>query len=90
MMVDFGEALCSLLLALLTTLVMQSGVRRLTYIMMVELHNLHVEYGHCTIKQTYENVLYNSKVTNGLGVFWPSLIYPSELWRILAYGKAGI
>ena len=25
-----------------------SGVRKLTYIMMVELHNLPVEYGYCT------------------------------------------
>jgi hypothetical protein len=74
MMVDFGEASCSLSLAVLATLVMQSGVRKLTYIMMVELHNLHVEYGHCTVKQTYENVLYGIKVTNGLGVVWPSLI----------------
>jgi len=53
---------------------MQSGTRKLTYIMLVELHNLRVEYGHCTVKQAYENVVYNSKVTNGLGVFWPSLI----------------
>jgi hypothetical protein len=50
MMADFGEALCSLLLAVLATLVMQSGVRKLTFIMMVELHNLHVEYGHYTVK----------------------------------------
>jgi len=42
MMADFGKALCSLLLALLATLVMQSGTRKLTYIMMVELHNLHI------------------------------------------------
>jgi hypothetical protein len=70
----FGEASCSLLLAFLAILVMQSGTRKLTYIMMVELHNLHVEYGHCTVKQTYENFLSNRKVTNGLGVFWPSLI----------------
>ena len=55
-MADFGEASRSLLLALLAILVMQSGTRKLTYIMMVELHNLHVEYGHCTVKQTYENV----------------------------------
>jgi len=65
MMADFGEASCSLLLAVLSTLVMPSGVRKLTYIMMVELHNLPVEYGHCTVKQAYENVSYNSKVTNG-------------------------
>jgi hypothetical protein len=74
MMADFGEASCSTSLALLATLVIQSGPRKLTYIMMVELHNLHVEYGYCTIKQTYENVLYNNKVTNGLGVFWPPLL----------------
>ena len=74
MMADIGEASCSLSLAVLATLVMQSGARKLTYIMMVELRNLHLEYGHCTVKHTYENVLYNRKVTNGLRVFWPSLI----------------
>jgi len=73
-MADFGESSCSLLLALLATLVMPSGVRKLTYIMMVELHNLPVEYDHCTVKQAYENVLCKSKITNGLGFFWPSLI----------------
>ena len=44
------------------TVVMQSGGRRL----MVPVHNCHVEYGHCTVKQTYENVLNNVvKVTAG-------------------------
>jgi hypothetical protein len=35
----------------------QSGGRKLTYIMMVAIRNLLVEYGHCTVRQTYENVL---------------------------------
>jgi len=49
------------------SLVMQSGGRKLTYIMMVMIHNLHVEYGHCTAQQTYKNILNNvGKVTNGL------------------------
>jgi len=40
---------------------------KLTYIMMVPIHNLHGEYGHCTVKQTYKNVLNNVvKVTNAL------------------------
>jgi hypothetical protein len=41
------------------TLVTQSGGRKLTYIMMVAICNLHVEYGHCTVNQKYENVLNN-------------------------------
>jgi hypothetical protein len=46
---------------------MQSGGKRLTYIMMVAICNLHVEYGHCTVKQMYKNVLNNAvKVTNGI------------------------
>jgi len=45
---------------------MQSGGRKLTYIMMVAIHNLCVEYGYHTVKQTYGNVLNNVvKVTNG-------------------------
>ena len=48
---------------------MQSGGRKLTYIMMVAVHNLHVEYVHCTIKQTYKNVVNNvGKVTDGVRV----------------------
>jgi hypothetical protein len=40
---DFGKALWSVLLALLTTtLVIECGGRKLTYIMMVAIHNLHV------------------------------------------------
>jgi hypothetical protein len=67
-MADFGEASCSLLLSVLATLVTQSGSRKLTFIMMVAFNNLLVEYGHCTVKQVYKNVL-NSivEVTNGLG-----------------------
>jgi len=53
--------------------VVQSGGRKLTYILMVAIHNLHVEsYDHCTVKLAYENVLTNIvKVTDGL---WASLI----------------
>jgi len=48
-------------------MVTQSGGRKLTYIMMVAICNLHVEYGHFTVKQTFENVLnYIFKVNNGL------------------------
>jgi hypothetical protein len=73
-MADF-EASCSLLLSVLAALVMQSGARKLTFIMMVAFHNLLVECGHCTVKQAYENILNNIvKGTNGLGNFWPSLM----------------
>jgi hypothetical protein len=45
---------------------MQSGERKLTYIMMVPVRNFHVEYGHCTVMETYENVLnIFVKVTTG-------------------------
>jgi hypothetical protein len=57
MLAGFGEALCSLLLMILATSVMQSGGRELTYIMMVAMCNLHVEYGHCTVNQMYKSVL---------------------------------
>jgi hypothetical protein len=61
-----GEALCSLLLALLA---MKSGGRKLTYIMMVAICNLCVEYDHCTVKQLYEWVFNKAvTVTNGLPV----------------------
>jgi hypothetical protein len=47
-------------------MVMQSGGRKLTYIVMVPVRNFHVECGHCTVKQTYENVLNNVvKVATG-------------------------
>jgi hypothetical protein len=54
--------------------------------MIVAICNLHVEYGHFTLKQTYKNVLNNIfKVNNGLWVFLGHpCILPSELWRILA------
>jgi hypothetical protein len=46
---------------------MQYGGRKLTCIMMVAVCNLHVEYGHCTVKQMNENVVNDdAKVTNGL------------------------
>ena len=47
-------------------IVTQSGGRKLTYIMMVAVCNLLVEYDHCTVKQTYGNILnYVVKVSNG-------------------------
>ena len=39
------------------TPVNQSGRMKLTYIIMVAICNLHVEYDHCTVKQADENVL---------------------------------
>jgi hypothetical protein len=43
------------------------------------------EYGHCTVKQTYKNVLNNVvKLTNGLCVIVAIPCIPSKLWRILA------
>jgi len=71
-------------------LITQSGGRKLTYIVMVATCNLHVEwYGHCTVQQTYKNVLNNIvKVTNGS---WVSLAVPYiELWRILTCMMVGI
>jgi len=54
-------------LSLPFTPVMQSGGKRLTYIMMVSICNLHVEYGNCTVQQMYENVLNNAvKITDSL------------------------
>ena len=67
MLASFGEALCSLFLAILATLITQCGGRKLTYITMVAVCNLRVEYGCCAVKQMYKNVLNNVvKVTNGL------------------------
>jgi hypothetical protein len=54
-------------LSLPLTLVSQSGGQRLTYVTMVAICNLHIEYGHCTVKQMYENVLNNNvKVPDGI------------------------
>ena len=49
-------------------LITQSGRGKLNYIMMVAIHNLCVEqYGHFTVKLTYEDVFNNIvKVANGL------------------------
>ena len=60
MLADFVEphVLCCWL-SWPVTLVMQSGGRKVNYIMMVALCNLHVEYGHCTVKQRCENALNN-------------------------------
>jgi hypothetical protein len=57
MLADFGEALFFLLLAILATYSV-SGIwwKKLTYIMMMAICNLHVGYGRCTVKQTYKNV----------------------------------
>ena len=91
MVAHFGAAACSLMLAILATYCgMQSGGRKLTYIMMVAICNVCAEYGHRTVKQTYENVLNNAvKVTTGL-FCWLSLTQPSESWRILACVMAGM
>jgi hypothetical protein len=46
---------------------MFSDGRKLAYIMMVAICNLHVEYGHCTLNQMYENILNNVvQITKGL------------------------
>jgi hypothetical protein len=67
MLASFGEALCSLLLAILATLITHSVGRKLTYMTMAVIYNLRVEYGCCTVKQIYKNVLNNVvKVTNVL------------------------
>jgi len=64
---DFGEAACSLMLTILATYCGNAIWWKLSYIMMVALCNLHVEDGHCIVKQMYKNVLNNIvKVTNGL------------------------
>jgi len=66
MLASFGEALCSLSLAILATLITQYGARKLTYITMAAICNLLVEYDCCTVKQMYENVLKSViEVTNG-------------------------
>jgi hypothetical protein len=45
---------------------MQSGGRKPTYIVIVAVLNFCVEYGPCTVKQMYENVLNNIvKVADG-------------------------
>jgi hypothetical protein len=49
------------------TVVTQSRGYKLTSIMMVAIYNLFVEYGHCNVKQVYDNVLNNVfKFANGL------------------------
>jgi len=56
MLADFGEASCFLLVAILA-IYSDSGIlwKKLTYIMMMAICNLHVGYGHCTVKQSYKN-----------------------------------
>ena len=74
MLVDFGETFCCLLLATLFTYSGHSGGRKLTYIMMVAISNLRVQYGHCPRQETYKKILNNAvKGTNGL---WVSLAIP--------------
>ena len=49
------------------TPVMQSVGKWLTYIMMVSICNLRIEYGNCTAQQMYKNVQNNAvKITDGL------------------------
>jgi hypothetical protein len=75
---DFGEASCSLLLAVLATF---SGNAVWWKKADLHVHYVRVEYGHCTVKQTNDNFL-NSivKVTNGLRV---SLAIPYIVIRIV-------
>jgi hypothetical protein len=58
MLVDFGEAACSLfLLFWQLNQVIQTGGRKLTCIMMIAVCILSIQwYGHCTVKKMYENV----------------------------------
>jgi hypothetical protein len=50
MLTDLGEASYPLFLVIpVTSLEMKSRGRKLTYIMMVAICNLPVEYGHCTL-----------------------------------------
>jgi hypothetical protein len=67
MLADYSEAACSLMLTILATYCGNAIWWKLTYITMVAIWNLHVEYGHCIVKHTYKNVLNNAvKVTNGM------------------------
>jgi hypothetical protein len=64
MLADFSEALYSLFLAILATC---SG--NTVWWKKADVHHDgdNTEYGHCTAKQTYKNVLNNvGKVTSGL------------------------
>jgi hypothetical protein len=54
--------------------------------MIVAMRDVCAEYGHRTVKQTYENIL---KQLMAYGLRCPYLIQPSELWRILARVRAG-
>ena len=67
MLADLGEVLLCLLLSNLTS---YSGnpvwQKNLACIMIVAIRNLHVEYGHRTVKQKYANAFKNVKFTNGL------------------------
>ena len=48
---------------------------------MVEIRNMHVEYDHCAVKETYENILNNVvKFSNGV---WVSLAIPYVAIRIM-------
>jgi hypothetical protein len=76
MLADFGKATCSSLLAILVTCSDNSvWWKKADLIIMVAIPNFLVEYGHCTLKQTYENVLNGVvQVTKGLFV---SLVVPN-------------
>jgi hypothetical protein len=79
---DFGEASCSLLLAVLATYCGNAAWwKKADLHLKVVIHNLYAEYGHFTVNQTNDNVL-NSvvKVTSGL---WVSLAIPYIAIRIM-------
>jgi hypothetical protein len=82
MLADFGKATFSSLLAILATCSGKSvWWKKADPIVMVAIRNFHVECGHCTVKQTYENVLNGVvEVTKGL-LF--SLAVPNIAVRII-------
>ena len=82
MLADFGKATCSSLLAVLATYSGKSvWWKKADPIIMLTIRNLHVEYDHCTVKQTYENVLNDVvEVNKGLRV---SLAVPNIAIRII-------
>jgi len=54
---DSGEGLCSFLLAIPATYYCNTvwGCKLMS-VMMVAICNLFIEYGHCNVKQVYDNV----------------------------------
>lgn len=67
MLADFGKAPCSLLAILATCSAKCVWWKKVDPIINVAIRILQVEYGHCTLKQTYENVL-NSVVEIVIGL----------------------